>query len=226
MFGRMHARISKRPTPTWFLPWGKRDCAVDEDMDGMAAYLYDRATRYKDVLHLPDAWVCPWSRRLVFRQDEATDKYLPLAIGDCLEYTQVLSMPFVTHDMIYVGLGCVVGFQREGSGKEGQHSKSAGCIQIDSLDVIKVAGKRLFLRADGGRTLLTRIDVAQRALLSIGWYDYGSVTFNCQHAYELILGNQHFSLGMIRMTVVFGPCAFIAVIITLLLILSHIKVRA
>lgn len=124
-----------------------------------------------------------------------------------MHYTQVMSMPFVTHDMVYVGLGYVVGFQRHGSGSDDDAAKDVrnGCIQIDRLDVIKVSGNRLMKCDSGGRSMLSREDVARRALLSLGWYTYGVVSFNCQHAFELILGNRNFSLGAVRMLAIFVP---------------------
>jgi len=179
-----------------------------------AASLLRRVRRFRDVLHRPDAWVCPFTRQVLFDKPTSASEshYIPLAIGDCLHYTQVMHMPFVTHDMIYVGLGCVVGFQRHGANKlnDKQNNTPAsddtnGCIQIDRLDVIKVAGRCLFKSDTGGGSLLTRYAVASRALLSLGWYKYGAMTFNCQHAFELMLGNRSFSLGAIRMVALFVP---------------------
>ena len=213
-----------KDTPYWFLPWGKRLGPVETPMLITATYLLRRIMKFRRVLHRTDAWVCPVTRRLLYQPPDANDvtPYLPLAIGDCLQYTQVLRVPFVTHDMIYVGLGCVVGFQRHGDDKTGLHDDAIeGCIQIDSLDVIKVAGKRILRSIDGGRSLLSRYDVACRALCSLGWYEYGGATFNCQHAYELMLGNQHFSLGLVRLSALTIPgtlilyCAVLVMVIVL-----------
>jgi len=194
-------------------------------MAAHGAFLLQRVQRYKAVLHRPDAWVCPLTRRLVFEKPSDSDVYMhgyiPLAIGDCVHYTQVMRMPFVTHDMVYVGLGCVVGFQRRGTGCDDKHTTGVaansrnGCIQIDRLDVIKVAGNRLFKSKSGGRSMLSREAVATRALLSLGWFKYKGVSFNCQHAFELILGNRSFSLGAVRMIAAIVPAVTVLYLVAL-----------
>lgn len=180
-------------TPAWLLPRGERKAKPPPNQASTADHLYRRLWANSQRLHHPDAWVNIRTRELAYA-DPQNDNYVALRVGDTLHYSQVLRMPFVTHDMIYVGLGCVVGLARFSKYYEDQ-----AAMEIERLDKIKVKGKCISVDRDGGRSSLSRFDIATRALRSLGSYNYDAFRFNCQHAYERLLGNSWFSLGLIRM---------------------------
>lgn len=181
-------------TPPWFLPRARRRVPPDRRDAHLATTLARRVLKNAHRLHHPDAWLEPVSRHVVYRNPH-DDAYVALRVGDTLHYSQVLHMPFVTHDMVYVGAGCVVGLAR--MSPRYQHMAA---ITVDRIDQLRVRGKRLFHDPGGGRSPLRRHEVALRALASVGAYKYEAMTFNCQHAYERMLGLPFRSLGAARMT--------------------------
>jgi hypothetical protein len=193
----------------------------------------------------PDAWIQLSTRRLMYTPPPAPspqhkeEPFTPLCIGDCVSYSQVLHLPFVTHDMVYVGLGCVVGLARRTTlGADdadaetntqtfadlfGQQTDSDGkpwmkravphpqldsAVCIERLDVMTIRGKTLCHTPFANiPTRLTRMEVAYRALVSLGTYKYDACRFNCQHVTQRCYGLTWRSRGVERCVMLGVACA-------------------
>lgn len=195
-----------------------------------AAFLLQRAQQCVNKLHTPDAWVCPVTRRLwytpaaaaaAWERLECPEQPLALRVGDKVTYSQVLHLPFVTHDMVYCGLGCVVGLARHGDAvtqAEGMdpslHAAASGfkgggrvmlhqpripcsAIVLERLDLMTVQGKRIGAAPALGDNA-RRLNVLRRAVLSLGYYRYDALTFNCQHVHARMEDRAWKSIGLRR----------------------------
>lgn len=165
----------------------------------LAQYLAARAKAVGSAVlaAVPDAWFEPTTQRLWLQRNRPA---IPPAVtcwalraGDVIKYTQVMRLPFVTHDMLYVGCGYVVGFARYRQFGEDR-------ITLDRLDDLEVRGKVLVRAwADADTGVLQRHEVVVRALAALGTYTYHPLTFNCQHTHTAIMGLQPHSAAVDRM---------------------------
>lgn len=162
----------------------------------------------------PDMWVDP-----VTLKTSATPKHeqcVALRPGDTVHYANVLNLPYVTHDMVYVGAGFVVGLVMWSA-----YADFKPAVEITFLGAVKTKGHQLSFNRS--RSVLPRLDVCQRALQSIGGYVYKPLTFNCQHVVERILGNAWHSVGAVR--VVVTGVAVLAVALAALLVFYGVLMR-
>ncbi len=231
-----------RWTPPWLLPRGTRRLPPDAKQQHTARYLFGRmCAAGLDAVHArPDAWVNLKTRALVYadpqgvpadgkdspsRHEHTTDAFTPLRIGDCVYYTQVLRMSFVTHDMIYVGMGCVVGFARR-QNDDGEFpwpwrplDEHASAIRLERIDRLTIRGKTLHCAPfETLGSPLTRTQAATRALASLGTYTYQSRTFNCQHVNRRFLALSWRSIGVERIVGLGIVCTVAACVVLVVIV--------
>jgi hypothetical protein len=133
-------------------------------------YIRERA----DALHRPDAWVHARTRQLTFAAAPDEDGWVALRIGDVVCLSMAVS---VTHDMIYVGRGCVV------------HLLSSGRAEVQRLDGLHLVGGRLYVDQDAF-TVRSRLQVAETALASTGYHRYEWASANCEVFVARALGQR------------------------------------
>lgn len=163
--------------------------------DTIWAYVRKHAHR----LHQPDAWLntadCSVDRHAAH---EGEAGWLALRPGDVLLYSQVMRLPFITHDAVYVGKGYVVSLNRPFNSAINRAN-----VTVEALDKRVLAGRTWrHSPHNAGQDRATRLAVAWRALSSTGIYAYHPVRFNCQHAAHLWitgdLGSHGLSVGVGR----------------------------
>jgi hypothetical protein len=156
-----------------------------------------------------------------------------LQIGDVVVRTDVMAVSFMTHDMLYVGSGYVVQFERY---------RGRAVIELIHLSEILRFGEFKFVgRQEAMPSMEKQFDIyglvdfwawlysfghhagvwpahegrgaiAMRALASLGEYTYNAVRFNCQHCIQHIVQGEHafhyFSLsnGTSRAIYLIGFC--------------------
>jgi hypothetical protein len=180
-----------------------------------ARHLLVRATTNAHKLNSPDAWFHTPTRTLTFRDPGATvGGFIALRPGDSLHSSHVMHVSFLHHDMVYVGLGYVVGFNRI-------DNWLAGEVALNRLDVFPFQPEARFT-ANHFPRYMPRLQVVQRALATLGYYTYDPVRFNCQHVYHVILGNQPHSLGAEKLlTLTFFCMAVLVVLIVAVAVMVH-----
>jgi hypothetical protein len=125
-----------------------------------------------------------------------------------------MRVSFLYHDMVYVGLGYVVGFNRV-------DSWMAGEIALNRLDKFHFFPESKIVLNHFPR-YMARDRVVQRALTTIGFYTYDPVRFNCQHTYHAIMGNEPHSLGAEKLLTLTFSCM---VLLVVLIVVTTIVVR-
>jgi hypothetical protein len=176
------------PTPAWFGPSrGRRLGPPSAAQAALAARLQDAMDKRGTVACAqPEAWVHPAAHEVVFRDPGPAAGYLPLVVGDLLLANRyVRCLPLAVHNMIYVGGGYVVHL----SWRTRRYG-NAGGLCIDPLTHRRLASDVFYMpdaAAAAERPFCGR-EIAERALASIGVYNYNLMTFNCQHAASRIQG--------------------------------------
>ncbi len=206
--------MARLGSPAWLCDNQKTCVAPHATQVSLAAELTKYLHRRRHVLHEPDMWVDPVTLKTTTTPKH--EQYVALRPGDTVHYANVLNLPYVTHDMVYVGAGFVVGFV--------MWSAYAGykpAVDITFLGSVKTKGHRLTFNRT--RSVLPRADVCSRALQSIGGYVYKPLTFNCQHVVERILGNAWHSVGAVR--VVATGLVVLAIALTALLVFQGVLMR-
>jgi hypothetical protein len=183
-----------------------------------AQHLAQRAQRHADKLHKPDAWFHLQTHRLQFTDPgPLAPGYVGLCPGDSLHSSHVLRVSFLWHDMVYVGLGYMVSLNRI-------DSWLAGEISLDRVDVYAwPPGCRIIVN-DFPR-YMARARVVQRALATVGYYNYDPVRFNCQHVFHAIMGNQPHSIGAEQLLALTFACTLLLAGIIVAIFLACIRLR-
>lgn len=167
----------------------------------------------------PDAWWEPRSGTLFQFPQHAS---FPLVLGDVLQYTQVLKLPFVTHDALYVGEGCVVTMDRVRGSRGRSRGRSRGHIRVARLDDPCYRNRTWRLAAEprGNPPLTTRqrMERVGRALTARGPCWYSALTHNCQHAVARWCGDRPIRSVAVR-RVVSSACAMAVVVASLLIVI-------
>lgn len=218
------------PCP-WMLTVGVQDQDLDwvckrrlraepEPVLQAAQHLYTRTVVHGDKLHSPDAWFHLKSRALVFEDPgPGAAGFVGLSPGDSLHSSHVMRVSFLYHDMVYVGLGYVVGFNRV-------DNWMAGEIALNRLDKFHFFRESRIVVNHFPR-YMARDRVVQRALTTIGFYTYDPVKFNCQHVYHAIMGNEPHSLGAEKLfTLTFASMVLlVAVIVVVAMVVIRYRKR-
>ena len=206
-------------TPEWFRPRARRRGTPTPGQVALAAELlyYAQQRARAGTTDLPEAWGgTVGGRPLIVVSDTvptalaacSLPPLFPLRLGDVLSYTHVAGVPCVKHDMIYVGNGCVVSMHRVNR----MYADGGGAVRLQHhASLAWTSGRKLLFRSDCYGSALSRLDIVTRALHSIGSYTYKSVTFNCEHVVNRILGRGWWSASVMAMLVIF--LAVVAIVV-------------
>ena len=195
----------------------RRTDAAPPAVQAAAAHIAARTARHAHQLHLPDAWFHLKSHRLQFTDPGPGLGYVGLCPGDSLHSNNVMRIAYLYHDMVYVGLGYMVSFNRIDSWLGGE-------VSLDRVDEFEWAAGCKILTNDFPR-YMARDRVVRRALDTLGYYAYDPVRFNCQHVFHAIMGAQPHAIGVEQTLALTFGCMVVLVVVIVLIAMACIRLR-